>query len=337
MVEEEASPYRQFVNLFEELKFTFGDSPDMIPPRTFGEDRRPLVVRRLEQLVSDHDLIRKMWNVRPEMYVPVDFKELFSDYLKRWDRSVRTLPFLFDHPVPALEELPDQLLRRGETKIRFPVLPADPRWEDTYDPALSHGHQIINAIEQYVYERIDDEYRDTHVTNMFGIFLGYIDFLREEVSLDLEGIERRWRLIPKFMLPEHVSRSDVSAVVAGRDSPLYRLIDSATRSFLFGCIEPSLVMCRAILEKTLLEFYADKARTGERPELKRLIKHVFDRHGDTLPKSWRDIMYHIRERGNAIVHNIGSSGPAVLDGEREIVRFLVFLDELIRKAPTVHS
>ncbi len=325
-------PYDDFLGLYASLRALFsGDPQELIRLNQTSPDQ-DRVLQDIHAL-THHVRSQETFGGRRKVveYVPSQFKEAWSDYLKRWSTFVdyyidskNWKDDIFPLPPPVI--YPDELLPPGDTRFKLPVQKPAPEEESEFDPLIHDGSGILEWIEGYLLNRTeDDPALADEVSNQCGIACDYLSFLRTDLRLDFAGIERRWRMVPLFLRPRHVVEHDLATGLS-----LSGNLNSAVVAFIFGADKAALALCRATLEMTLREFYVPDL--SARPGLKEIVSTACREH--ELIRENKDRIDHFKEMADKALHrpDIGKVTD-MARWERDVARFMELLAILIQSVP----
>ena len=251
--------------------------------------------------------------------VPPAFGAAWADYERDWLPalsyiSLRGAGLEPDSFAPGLGRNPDQLE------------PPDPRHDESFDPEWHDGGTAIElGVERLEIEartEAVDDYTERAI-NSSRIALGAYDYLINTIGLDIQSVFRRWRDVPKFFLPAHVS----NRYGASDKGSLPHLLDDAVRAYVFGAPAAAIAMCRAALEMVLKQHYLPEQENNS--DLSDLIV-LAERRYSFVQAAKID---PIRRTANRILHKYHMVNRLTEEDERTIVNFLKTVKFLIQRAP----
>ena len=104
--------------------------------------------------------------------------------------------------------------------------------------------EAVEFVMRWVRDMCDD---DTAARDELQEGLEAWDYLTDTIAIDFTNIEDRWRRLPRVLIPDHLARAG-----------LLDLLRNAVDAHLVGAHAAAVVMCRAVCEKVLKEYYLDE-------------------------------------------------------------------------------
>jgi hypothetical protein len=220
---------------------------------------------------------------------------------------------------------------------RVVVLPSnqdepDLEQDDTFDPLYHNGAAMLDWLEGDLLENTED--RDSPFwsprSNCCKIAYEYLQFIRNDVGIDLRILEQRWRQLPVVLRPPHVSSRDLTDL----QLTLMSNLKNARLAFVCRATRAAIALCRASLELVLAQFYIPKHEdatdnSGQGPGLKKLISLAACNHRSI--KAVEKELFELKASADAILHRVQS--PTFDKQDELTVRFLEILSKLINDAP----
>ena len=154
------------------------------------------------------------------------------------------------------------------------------------------------------------------------------DFFRGEVQIDFVGIERRWRALPRALIPMYMKKTVSNVPYAG----VAQLQNDAVNAYLAGALAASVMACRTIVEHLLKTAYVPhKIPHGSKdPGLQQLIDWALQE--PNYPWIWNLRLRPLKDFADRVVHRPPKADWG-RDAEAEVVKFLDAVVALIEKAP----
>lgn len=323
MTRARTSAFEQFLLLFENLKSACGDDPSALE----GGHKQPKIrdaARALDDWLRRSDFEARVYHGRRRTFrqVPQNFQRAWTEFRSAWQAGL-----LGAYLGPAF---PDDLVLEdlenpedGEKAYSGGTLYGD-RFEPE-DQDLDKAFGVAIDLLQDEAGHSDDEER----YNSFSLPADALEYLRDTVGLDLKLLQQVRRTSQPIFMPAHVSDRYGET---SRNS-LYALHEEAQRALAFGCGRAALVLCRAMLERTLADHYAQPADPdGESTRLEELINGVPDR---ALPWGTTKTMLHkLRKETNTIAHAKTDDPDDTKTRETNLgLKFLHVLKLLIEHVP----
>lgn len=185
------------------------------------------------------------------------------------------------------------------------------------------GAEALDTVVHYLWQKYEDHGADDpHLAERLRTGLDAWEWFTETVGIDLAAIERRWKTLPRTLIPSRVDPGSD----AGAQQGLMALLDDATRAYVFGLPAAAIAMCRAVCERVLREFYCPDR--SQEDGLSTLIYLAEKQHSRIRDLQLRGLV----QRANQVMHNY--PGGQVSEEELEIARrFLETAKTLIESAP----
>jgi len=138
------------------------------------------------------------------------------------------------------------------------------------------------------------------------------DFFEDTIGIDYSIIYSRWHSAPELFISTHMLSRNIT--------PIQELYNEAVRAYVFGLIEASVAMCRALMEHVLKKYYhmlgddlnkiiSDAERRyvhlkGENLKSKKLdadrVLHDYENRGQGIHKAALDFLHTIRNMVTSI-------------------------------------
>lgn len=344
MVKEKMSEGGRFLALFGEVKkhVYCGDNPAKVS-RCYKESSN------FQKIVSDLYWLHRNNHLSSSgqkiiQNVHDRFPSEWEDFEKRW------LPEILDALFPVIEigELLGELLgelsnnedpsdrkETEESQSNFKDSEyehPDYKYDEEFDPRWHDPSQVLDMGISYLEDQISiKEEFDYELANQLRIALGGWNFLKETIGIDFSGIARRWRSIPPFYIPQHVSNHH-----GHETGSLYDLLQSAYMAYVYGLYDPCIVMCRAISEKILKKHYPAQwtewsdGKEENRP-LKTIVKELREGKWGDEGHRYKKLI-NLIDVANSILHSENRKRESRTD-EKYALACLMLVKEFIEKAP----
>jgi hypothetical protein len=313
-----------FLLQFRKLRTLIDDKPADIQARAAEDDNFRSVCVNLHRTSS---YIQESWDrERGRSRGPIDkhFIDAWRDFELRFQSPVCAVGFdVFKRILASIdgqyEEIPPSLLR----------LFMPPRPEDLLTAAAKQGKELADSLKAYL-DLPNAENRDEDPDRDFLIQQGQHawNYLTQTVGLGLDGVFRRFKMIPWTLVPRHVANKHDYPGDHSAKASLFRHLQEAHAAFVFGAYYASIAMCRAVLELVLRDHYGAIGT-----DLERKIASV-----QRFPLGVRPlVLQKLRMRANAILHYSPeklrgqNDNPELLEGE--FLTFVLTLRLLIEGAP----
>jgi hypothetical protein len=147
------------------------------------------------------------------------------------------------------------------------------------------------------------------------------EWFTDVVGIDLDGIEERWSTLSRVLLP-----TQISGHLGKGDDNLVELLDDATKAYVLGLPAASVVMCRAICERVLKDFYL--SGDDNNGTLKDIIILAEKQYFNVKKMN---LMKHVR-LANKVMHDYQCGQLDDNEGE-SVRRFLETVKGLIEQIP----
>jgi hypothetical protein len=314
-----ASQFEEFLALFEAARVAARHEPKRL--RTFYNQSSALreSIEALDGFMIRTDFERRVFHGRQKAFsqVPHAFPKAWAAYVRDWQPvlnllTLQELGLLPEDAEPSPASQPAPNAPDPESEEDF-----DPRWHQGGSAMRLGYDRLIDQVERY-----EGQFEDSHIANASRIALEAWDYLEQSIGLDLASVFERWREVPVYLMPAHVSNRHGHTELNG----LHALLADAIRAYVAGAPLAAMMACRSLLEIVLRDHYC-QGESGKLAELIVLASRRFD-HVD------QKRLDRLRKEANRVVHEYGSAGSRDLAGNRAIIEFLKTLKFLIQTAPT---
>ena len=316
--------------LFDNLRKVAGDEPKRLA--TFYSQSS--TVREAAEKLQECELELKYnleWFGRKRLGpVASRFEQAWAEYQDQWAPAIaygsfcETLGERSASHAAEFRELnpynPDlgrnlYLMRRPEQEK------LDPDRDEFLDPVRHDGG---DALALGVDHWRGEVRRAKLIANKCQIALDAFDHLRELIGIDIADIFRRWREVPRVLMPPAVSEKH-----GEKKGSLNDLLDDAVRAFVCGAPTAAIAMCRAILEMVIKDHYITDPKdqlqkSGQPKTLNALIALAKDRFEFLRPLE----LGAIKDAADQILHRHRELSASE---EKAIIEHLRTLKTLVQK------
>lgn len=266
-----------FATAFQRLRDYVDDDPDYLEQNWRNEPELTSLMTSVSGAYRSIQIAEEWSSVLFAADVPATQVKLRRDYERRWKRIVDAADDWW------LMELIRDLLPSGEVTEK--VSAAERQLAANKEAAEHEAGQLKIAFE-VLKERFSDSEDDLEW--LMPAERAW-DTLQIACRLDVQEALWKRRSLPFTLIPQHISRQHSTTSTA-----LYRLIDQAARSYIFGAPLACLALQRSIIEQVLRRHFQ-----GRGPKLADVIQSLRGKHLDDL---FIKQLEKIREAGNAALH-----------------------------------
>lgn len=300
----------KFMSLYQKLRDMIDDDPsDLVK---ISQTDTPLKKLCVELNSVGYKIKASEKRHRRMFSHPVDpkFVSAWRDYEKRYEDLVQTAAFFGS----AFEGIDPNDPKDVQANQEWQWKVAEWRAEEL--------ESVIETALTFAFDQITQEKREFDEEFRNKVERGVVawDELKVVSGLDIRGIARRRAMVPFILIPRHVSDKHGQT----EKLSLFTHLQQAHDAYVLGVHFAALALMRAILETTLREHYGAVGA-----DLNELIKTCRG-----LPRSLGGALHRLRLLANDILHSNKDTIRLPDDFEREIVRGLNALRELIEGAPT---
>lgn len=321
--QKDSDEVMEFLHLFSELKRVCGGEPKNLSVDAPIDDKIFKICSRLYWLSEDFEGHADLVDPALPWIAPVSrefisawrqFNEHYSDAVMEitWGKG-----YLDALKEEALAEGVDPALSREKifNEMSFRVL------SEVSDREMQSIIDMFSAVSDLLQDKSMHPVDEAIVALRKGIDVW--GQLNPGLSVELARHMKRRKLIPKILINRHISGA------GDRKEQALLNLYHAVQAFLWGADLAAIAMIRATLESLLRQLYDG---TGNLESSINLVEHKLPQRANKYA------LHHIRVLANKVLHGEPddfSASVAARDDklEREIVRFLVILKELIEAAP----
>jgi hypothetical protein len=329
--------FEEFMMLFNAVKHQAGTPLRLV---TFFDTQVKMreAVKQLESWLLRTDFERRVFAGRKIFrQVPDGFERQWRDYEQTWAPALAHLNLR----AILLEPLEFDPNARRLTTSEIELTPPDPELESAFDPlyhdggaAMQIGIDMIDTELDWREDNLKSEFGtedDERIANMWRIARGAYDYLTNTIGIEPKGVFLRWRKVPEFFMPAHVSNRH-----GDEKGSLNDLLNDAIRAYVAGAPAASIAICRAALETVLKEHYLP----GKRHQYQDKNGKWWDQPLTNLIILAEEKFKHIQsgrnrplaDKANGILHRYSGTTKLSHQDERTIIDFLRTIKFLINRA-----
>lgn len=328
----------RFISLLHRLKNECGDSPERL--KVFYDQSASVkdAADQLFQFVGWGSFERSVFHSSGKLLsgAPTRFEQDWNDFHNSWRGPLFDAVLGIDLDDLSLQLSPtaDEAKPADQTKSELlDVVAPNPDEDCNFDPSLMDGAKAFELAFRAAEGRADDvggQWEDD-LARASNIGLEAYNYLTGTIGFSPEEVFRRWRSLPVFFIPGHVTAKHSEAEKGG----LYELLDNAIRAYVFGATLASVAMCRATLELVLKRNYGLDYR------YKNDKGHLRDRGlGELIILAEKQYEYiqagKIRplvEWANGVLHSTSFDRRFDRKDERALIDFFKTIKFIINRAP----
>lgn len=328
----------RFLSLFDRLRKECGHSPERLKVIYDQSTSVKDAADQLFQFVGWGSFERDLFHNSGKLLsgAPTGFEQDWKDFQNSWSAPLfdAVLNIDLDELLLPPKSTADEIKLADQTKSGLlDVAPPNPEEDCNFDPSLMDGATAFELAFRAAEGRADDvggQWEDD-LARASNIGLEAYDYLTGTIGFSPEEVFRRWRSLPVFFIPGHVTAKHSEAEKGG----LYELLDNAIRAYIFGATLASVAMCRATLELVLKRHYGLEYR------YKNEKGHLRDRGlGELIILAEKQYEYiqagKIRplvEWANGVLHSTSFDRRFDRKDERALIDFFKTIKFIINRAP----
>lgn len=329
---EQPNLSQEFLIRFNRLCDAVNDSPQTLISFFKEKPEFREMAEAAKNAADSIDLANLYRKVHPQVSQP--FIEQWKRYKREWAKPVE---YVWLEPILSLDLLGDGdsqaptyeefvATSRGSLTFESP----EPNYDDRFEPGRHDGAEAIAKLVGLLEDQIEDRRSNvidedlTFIPNTYAIGVEALRHLHDVVGIDPGSALNRWRRLPSFFVPKHVSdRHGLS-----EKGSLYELLNDAIRAYVAGAPAAAIAMCRACLEMVLREHYLGLP-DDDRTPLNKVISLAAKRY-DHLKA---DKIHRLRDAANLALHKPRLAGRSGAYDEKLILDFFRELNLYIEHAP----
>jgi hypothetical protein len=330
--------FEEFMMLFNALKHQAGTPQRLV---TFFDTHPNMqeAVQQLDYWLLRTDFQRRVFTGKKIFrQVPDRFEQQWKEYEQAWAPALAHLQMRDILPELFGEFDPNA---RGFTTSEIELTPPDPEAESVFNPLYHDGGAALQiGIDMFDFEleHREDNLKsdfgtedDERIGNMWRIARGAYDYLTNTIGIEPKDVFLRWRKVPEFFMPAHVSNKH-----GGEKGSLDELLNDAIRAYVAGAPAAAIAICPAALETILKEHYLpgkrhqyqDKEGRWRDQQLGELIVLAEEKYKHIQ----RGKIQPLTDKANGILHRYSRTMKLTKEDEQIIIDFMRTIKFLINRA-----